>query len=189
MRAGSGSLDIRVGSQADLLQVAFAKQVQRPFFTQTALRLQKEQDLPLGIQAIILVEDFKNLLHARHHPTRLIEFPARNARRFEPFFPPSQQPAGVEPFQHRGFGNLDSLRFQGLPNQLAANPHSAIIGLRRRVADEICDRRLLPLRFLLCYAGFHANSIEEQYRKIRFGRFKKCKIARQIELTEGWLSG
>src|SRR5438093_13780208 len=75
---------------------------------------------------------------------------------------------------------------QGFPNQLAAQPRSAIINLRRRVADEICDWRLLPWQLVLCFAGVDTSSIG---RKVKSGRFKKWKIANKIGSTEGWLSG
>ena len=49
--------------------------------------------------------------------------------------------------------------FQGFPNQLAADEQSAIINFGCRVADQVRNRRLLPLRLLPCVARFHANSI------------------------------
>src|ERR1035441_2224926 len=40
-----GSIDIRLGSQADILQSAFAQQIQRTLVPQAALNLQEKQDL------------------------------------------------------------------------------------------------------------------------------------------------
>jgi len=47
---------------------------------------------------------------------------------------------------------------------------SGIIISRRCIADKICQWSRLPLGLLFrfCFAPFHANSIEKQYRKVKF---------------------
>jgi hypothetical protein len=60
--------------------------------------------------------------------------------------------------------------FQRLPNQLALQPDSGIIISRRCIADKICHWSHLPLGFLFrfCFARLRANSMEKQYRKVKF---------------------
>src|SRR6266567_8822309 len=58
---------------------------------------------------------------------------------------------------------------EGFPNELAAGAESGIIQPRRRVANQVCNRRLLPMGRWLGFAGSHANSIETEYRIVAFG--------------------
>src|SRR5438046_4546169 len=83
----------------------------------------------------------------------------------------------VQEIPQRHFGHGHAVGFQGFPNQLAARAQSAIIHFRCRVANEVCDWRLLPLRFLLWFARIHANGIEKQYRK------DKCPNGKNRTLT------
>jgi hypothetical protein len=52
------------------------------------------------------------------------------------------------------FGDRHEIGFQGLSNQLAPKSHPGIVDCGCRVANEVYDRRLLPLGRLLCFAGF-----------------------------------
>ncbi len=73
----------------------------------------------------------------------------------------------LEEITQAQFPDGHDVRFQRLPNQFAPDSDSGIISPGCGVADEVRNRRLLPLRRLLCLARFHINSIEQQYIKVK----------------------
>jgi hypothetical protein len=114
----------------------------------------------LRVFEALLVQD--NRIAKRHFATR------RRLNDFGSVIFPFKKVAQAE-FCHR-----KPVGFQRLPNQLALQTDSGIIISRRCIADKICQWSRLPLSFLsrLCFAPFHANSIEKQYRKVKFGEAK-----------------
>src|ERR1051326_1866660 len=84
-RLGEGSLGIRCGSQADILQPAFPQQVQGSLFSQAALYLQEEEDLAPGIKPSISVENFEHRLQSAQDLAVRVELPARKPCRPEAF--------------------------------------------------------------------------------------------------------